>query len=128
MTWPISSEAVSSREPTWRLTAAMTWPDAYGYLLRIRKAFGPRRRIRLRRSSPDASASQKMHPAAVASGAPAVVTYAIRDGAQSRSTRLRGDLLGVDQLAESLPHLEERHPLFGNADAVSGLGVTALSG
>src|ERR1700682_442513 len=55
------------------------------------------------------------------------VTYAIRHGAQSRSTRLRGDLLSVDQLAESLPHLEERHPLFGNADAVPGLGVAALS-
>src|ERR1700675_895950 len=115
MTWPISSEAASSREPTWRLTAAMTWPDAYGYLLRIRKAFRPRRRMRFPLSSPDASASQKMHPAGVAGGAPADVTYAIRHGAQSRSTRLRGDLLGVDQLAASLPPLEERPPLWGNA-------------
>jgi hypothetical protein len=59
----------------------------------MRKAVGDLWRMSERRSSPLAIASQKIQPPADEGvAAPTDATYAIRHGAQSRSTRLRGDL------------------------------------
>ena len=60
---------------------------------------------------PSASASQKTQPA---SGAFGRSIQAMRHGAQRRSTR-RGRPSGVDELAQALADLEERHPLLGDA-------------
>ena len=78
-----SSAVAASSVPTWRVMTAIRCPEAYGKAFRMRKASRPRLRMRARRSSPVDSAAQNTH---AASGPPAVETYAIRQGAQSRST------------------------------------------
>src|SRR5262245_34513709 len=50
----------------------------------------------------------------------------MRQGAQMRFTPPRW-ASAVDELAQSLSYLEERHPLLGNVDARPGLGIAALS-
>src|SRR5215813_4348809 len=50
----------------------------------------------------------------------------MRQGAQRRFTPT-GAASAVDELAQSLSYLEERHPFLGDVDARSGLGIAALS-
>src|SRR5678815_1790979 len=104
----------------------MRWPGAYGYLFRMRKAWGPRVRTWAATSSEPVRAVQKTQPGGLELGGEVAPTYAIRQGAQRRFTPA-GHPSRVHELSQALAHLEERHTLLGYVDARSRLGIPPLA-
>ena len=97
-----------------------------GKALRIRKACSRRRQDE--RPAVVAAAERIAEDTAASAGAAPRRTTRTPSATAPRGDP-RGELrLGVDELAQALADLEERHPLLGHADAVAGLGIAALAG